>query len=100
RDVLRLEMGYPLHGQELAEEHTPFESGLGWAVDLDKGPFLGRDALLRQIEEGLPARLRGVLMTDRLIPRPHYSVLDRDERIGETSSGTFSPMLRRGIALA
>ena len=100
RDVLRLEMGYPLHGQELTEERTPFESGLGWAVDLDKGDFLGRAALFRQEEEGPPARLRGLLMTDRLIPRPHYAVLDGDERIGETSSGTFSPMLKRGIALA
>ena len=100
RDVLRLEMGYPLHGQELTEDRTPFESGLGWAVDLDKGPFLGRDALIRQLDAGLPARLRGVRMADRLIPRPHYAVFAEEERIGETTSGSFSPMLKKGIALA
>jgi aminomethyltransferase len=100
RDVLRLEMGYPLHGQELTEERTPFESGLAWAVDLDKGAFIGRDALIRQLDTGLPARLRGLRMTDRLIPRPHYGVYDGGDRVGETSSGSFSPMLRRGIALA
>jgi aminomethyltransferase len=100
RDVLRLEMGYPLHGQELTEDRTPFESGLGWAVDLDKGPFIGREALIRQLDAGLPARLRGLKMTDRLIPRPHYAVYAGEEWIGETSSGSFSPMLKRGIALA
>jgi aminomethyltransferase len=100
RDVLRLEMGYPLHGQEISEDRTPFEAGLGWAVDMQKGEFIGRAALARQLEEGLPARLRGLLMRDRLIPRPHYGVFDGDERIGETTSGTFSPMLRTGIALA
>jgi aminomethyltransferase len=100
RDVLRLEMGYPLHGQELTEDRTPFESGLGWAVDLDKGPFIGREALIRHLDAGLPARLRGLRMTDKLIPRPHYAVYEGEERIGETSSGSFSPMLKRGIALA
>jgi hypothetical protein len=100
RDVLRLEMGYPLHGQELTEDRTPFESGLGWAVDLDKGPFIGREAVIRQLDAGLPSRLRGLRMTDKLIPRPHYDVYAGEERIGETSSGSFSPMLKRGIALA
>jgi aminomethyltransferase len=93
-------MGYPLHGQELSEDRTPFEAGLAWAVDLDKGNFSGRDALVKQQEEGPPARLRALRMRDRLIPRPHYPVYDGEQRIGETTSGTFSPMLRTGIALA
>ena len=100
RDTLRLEMGYPLHGQDISEERTPLEAGLSWAVAMDKGEFLGRDALARQKEEGIPARLWGLEMEGRLIPRPHYGVLSGDERVGETTSGTFSPTLRKGIGLA
>jgi aminomethyltransferase len=100
RDTLRLEMGYPLHGNELSEGRTPLEAGLGWAVALDKGEFPGREALLRQREEGVRARLWGLRMLDRLIPRPHYPVYAGGERVGETTSGTFSPTLRVGIALA
>lgn len=100
RDTLRLEMGYPLHGNDISEERTPLEAGLSWAVALDKGDFLGRDALARQKEEGVPARLRGLRMEGRLIPRAHYPVYAGDRVIGETTSGTFSPTLRVGIALA
>jgi aminomethyltransferase len=100
RDTLRLEMGYPLHGQDISEERTPLEAGLSWAVALDKGEFRGREALLRQNREGVRARLRGLRMKDRLIPRPHYRVLRGERPVGETTSGTFSPTLRVGIALA
>lgn len=100
RDTLRLEMGYPLHGNDISSERTPLEAGLSWAVALDKGDFLGREALLRQKEQGIPARLRGMRMTEKLIPRPHYGVFIGDEQVGETTSGTFSPTLRVGIALA
>ena len=100
RDTLRLEMGYPLHGQDISEERTPLEAGLSWAVALDKGEFTGREALLRQKEEGIPSRLWGLEMQGRLIPRPHQPVLAGDEQVGEVTSGTFSPTLRRGIALA
>jgi aminomethyltransferase len=100
RDTLRLEMGYPLHGQDISEERTPPEAGLSWAVSMDKGEFRGRDALVRQKEEGIPARLWGLRMQDRLIPRSHYPVAADDEWVGETTSGTFSPTLRAGIALA
>ena len=100
RDTLRLEMGYPLHGNDISEARTPLEAGLAWAVALDKGEFTGREALLRQREEGVPARLWGVRMSDRLIPRPHYPVLASGQQVGETTSGTFSPTLRVGIALA
>ena len=100
RDTLRLEMGYPLHGQDISEEHTPLEAGLSWAVALDKGSFPGRDALVRQKEDGIRSRLWGLKMRDRVIPRPHCAVFAGTERAGETTSGTFSPTLRIGIALA
>jgi aminomethyltransferase len=101
RDVLRLEMGYPLYGQDLSPERTPLEAGLSWAVALDKGDFTGRDALLRQRERGLPRRLRALVTEDRRhIPRPHQRVLADGEVAGEVTSGTFSPTLERGIALA
>jgi aminomethyltransferase len=101
RDVLRLEMGYPLYGQDLFEASTALEAGLGWAVALDKGEFRGRTALLRQREEGLPSRLRGLRMHERRhIPRAHYPVFVGDQLVGEVTSGTFSPTLGTGIALA
>jgi aminomethyltransferase len=100
RDTLRTEMGYPLHGNDISEERTPLEARLTWAVSFDKGDFVGRDALVRQREAGAPDRLWGLRMEDRLIPRPHYPVLVGDERVGETTSGTFSPTLRRGIGMA
>jgi aminomethyltransferase len=101
RDVLRLEMGYPLYGQDLFESGTALEAGLSWAVSFDKGEFRGRDALVRQKEQGLPSRLRGLLMHDRRhIPRAHHPVMRGDEIVGEVTSGTFSPILEKGIALA
>jgi aminomethyltransferase len=100
RDTLRLEMGYPLHGNDISEDRTPLEAGLSWAVALEKGDLPGREALVRQKEEGVPARLRGLRMDGKLIPRPHYPVYAGDDVIGETTSGTFSPTLRVGIALA
>ena len=101
RDVLRLEMGYPLYGQDLSPERTPLEAGLSWAVALDKEDFTGRAALRRQRERGLPCRLRGLVTEDRRhIPRAHQQVLADDKVAGEVTSGTFSPMLQRGIGLA
>jgi aminomethyltransferase len=101
RDVLRLEMGYPLYGQDLFESSTALEAGLGWAVALEKGAFRGRTALLRQKEEVLPSRLRGLRMQERRhIPRAHYPVFRGDLVIGEVTSGTYSPLLETGIGLA
>jgi aminomethyltransferase len=99
RDTLRLEMGYPLHGNDISEDHTPLEAGLSWAVALE-GEFRGRDALLRQRESGVGVRLRGLRMHGKLIPRAHQSVFAGARPVGEVTSGTFSPTLRVGIALA
>lgn len=102
RDTLRLEMGYPLHGNDISQERTPLETGLAWAVAMEKGAdFVGRDALAQQKTEGIPARLWGLRMKEPgRIPRPHYAVHADGEEVGETTSGTFSPTLRIGIAMA
>ncbi|SDM62635.1 aminomethyltransferase [Geodermatophilus siccatus] len=101
RDTLRTEMGYPLHGHELSTEITPVQARAGWAVGWRKPAFWGRQALLAEKEAG-PARLLwGLRATGRGIPRPGMAVLDADgTRVGEVTSGTFSPSLRTGIALA
>ena len=101
RDTLRTEMGYPLHGHELSTEITPVQARAGWAVGWRKPAFWGRQALLAEKEAG-PARLLwGLRASGRGIPRPGMAVLDADgARIGEVTSGTFSPSLRTGIALA
>jgi aminomethyltransferase len=101
RDTLRTEMGYPLHGQDLAPTITPLEAGLSWAVGWDKPAFHGREALLAQRATGRPRALRGLLVEGRGIPRAGMPVLGpAGERVGQTTSGTFSPTLRTGIALA
>ncbi len=118
RDTLRTEMGYPLHGQDLSPSISPVEAGLSWAVGWDKAEFLGRDALVAQRAAGRPRALRGLLVEGRGIPRAHMAVTrpagpdEADASVGqgagetvvraggETTSGTFSPTLRAGIALA
>jgi aminomethyltransferase len=104
RDSLRLEMGYALYGNELDADHTPLEAGLGWITKLDdpsgKGDFIGRDALLRQKREGVPHRLVGLLLGERAFPRHGYAVVAGGQPVGVVTSGTLSPSLGRGIALA
>jgi aminomethyltransferase len=101
RDTLRTEMGYPLHGHELSAQITPNQARAGWAVGWKKPEFWGREALLAEKEAG-PARLLwGLRASGRGIPRPGMAVLGADgARVGEVTSGTFSPTLRTGIALA
>ena len=100
RDTLRTEMGYPLHGQDLSLQITPVQARSGWAVGWKKPEFWGRDALVREREAG-PARLLwGLEALERGIPRPHLPVLAGDTTVGEVTSGTFSPTLRKGIGLA
>jgi aminomethyltransferase len=101
RDTLRTEMGYPLHGHELSRDITPVQARAGWAVGWKKPAFWGREALTAEKEAG-PARLLwGLKATGRGIPRPGMPVLDAaGTAIGTVTSGTFSPTLRTGIALA
>ena len=101
RDTLRTEMGYPLHGQDLSHEISPVQGGLSWAVGWEKPEFWGREALLAEKERGPARRRRGLRATGRGVPRPHMAVRSVDGVVlGETTSGTFSPTLRTGIALA
>lgn len=100
RDTLRLEMGYPLHGNDIDEEHTPFESNIGWICKLDKGDFVGRDVLIKQKSEGVKEKLTGAVLSDKGVPRHGYEVLSpTGEKIGIVTSGTMSPSLGEGIAL-
>ena len=102
RDTLRTEMGYCLYGQELSTETTPIEAGLEWTMALDKKEdFVGRTALRSQLAAGPQRRLSGLIALDRGIPRPGSSVVSESTgRVGRISSGTFSPTLEKGIALA
>ena len=101
RDTLRTEMGYPLHGQDLGPGITPVQGGASWAVGWGKPAFWGRDTLLAERERGPSRRLRGLRATGRGVPRPHMAVRSpAGAPVGKTTSGTFSPTLRTGIALA
>ncbi len=101
RDTLRTEMGYPLHGQDISLSVTPNEARLGWAVGWKKDTFWGRDALLAEKENGPKRTLRGLVANGRAIPRPGMRVLlVADVPLGEVTSGTFSPTLRKGVGMA
>jgi aminomethyltransferase len=101
RDTLRLEAGLPLHGHELGPGITPLQAGLGWVVAWDKrGGFRGRDALVAERDRGVARRLRGLAARGRRPPRAEQTVLLDGEKVGEVTSGNFSPVLGHGIALA
>jgi aminomethyltransferase len=101
RDTLRLEMGYPLNGNDLSPERTPLEAGLGFFVDMDKGEFTGRAALAAQKQNGVPSKLSGIRMADKAPPpRAHYPVLSGGQKVGELCSGGVSPSLGCGIGMA
>jgi aminomethyltransferase len=100
RDTLRTEMGYPLHGQDISLTINPLEGGIGWAVGWKKDAFWGRAALAPVKESGPSRVLRGIVAVGRGIPRPHMTAsLAPDVPVGEVTSGTFSPTLRKGIGL-
>jgi aminomethyltransferase len=100
RDTLRLEAGLLLYGQDLDEETSPLEAGLERFVKIDKGDFIGREALARQRREGVSRRLVGFEMVDAGVPRHGYPVLAGGEAGGIVTSGGFAPTLGRGIGLA
>lgn len=100
RDTLRTEMGYPLHGHELSPDISPLQARCGWAIGWKKQAFFGRDALLAEKEAGPRRLLRGLRMVGRGVLRAGLTVLVGDTPVGVTTSGTFSPTLQAGIALA
>jgi aminomethyltransferase len=101
RDTLRLEAALPLHGHELGPGITPLQAGLGWVVSWTKPEgFQGREALEREREAGPTRRLAGLATDGRQPPRTGAAVVMAGERVGEVSSGNFSPVLGHGIALA
>jgi aminomethyltransferase len=101
RDTLRTEMGYPLHGQDLSLSISPLQARSSWAVGFGKDAFWGRDALLAEKAAGPGRTLLGLEALDRGIPRAHMAVLDAaGSQVGEVTSGTFSPTLKKGIGLA
>jgi aminomethyltransferase len=102
RDTLRLEMGYLLYGNDMDDTTTALECGLGWITKLDKGDFVGRDALIRQKEAGVPRKLVGFEMVDKGIGRHGYPVFASEEgnaSIGVVSSGTAAPTVGRNVGM-
>jgi aminomethyltransferase len=100
RDTLRTEMGYPLHGHELSLEISPVQARTGWAVGWKKPEFWGKAALEQEKSAGPRRILLGLKALDRGVLRQGQTVLRDGEPVGETTSGTFSPTLKVGIALA
>ncbi len=100
RDTLRLEMGYCLYGNDINDETSPLEAGLGWITKLKKGDFVGREVLLKMKEEGVKRRLTGFKMEGRRVPRHGYAILDEEgQNVGEVTSGTMSPSLEYPIGM-
>lgn len=99
RDTLRLEAKMALYGNDIDDEHTVLEADLGWIVKWKKGDFIGRDALARQKEQGVPRKLVGFEMVDRGIARHGYSAFVGGEAVGPVTSGSFAPYLKKNIGL-
>jgi aminomethyltransferase len=99
RDTLRLEMKYCLYGNDISKDTNPLEAGLGWITKLEKGDFIGREAVQKVKDEGVGRRLVSIELNDRAFPRPHYPIVKDAQKVGEVTSGTMSPMLDRGICL-
>jgi aminomethyltransferase len=101
RDTLRLEARLPLYGNDISDHTTPLEAGLTRFIKLSKPHFRGKEALEKQAAEGIGRKLTGLAMEDRSVPRSHYPIVDAEgNQIGEVTSGSFSPTLGKGIALA
>jgi len=100
RDSLRLEMAYPLYGNDIDDETTPLDAGLGWIVKFKKGDFVGRAALEAQKARGLTRRLAGFVLKDRAFPRHGYPVWAGGQRSGDVRSGIVSPSLGEPIGTA
>jgi len=99
RNTLRLEAAMSLYGHEIDDSTTPYEAGLGWIVKLQKGGFIGRDALVAQKEKGVPRRLAGFEMRGRGIARDGYHVFIDGNDAGSVTSGSPAPFLQKNIGL-
>ena len=99
RDTLRLEAGFCLYGNELNENVTPIEADLEFAVKFDDRQFIGRERLLRQVEEGVESSRISFRMIQRGIPRSGMEIWNENKKIGFVTSGTFSPILKKGIGM-
>ncbi len=99
RDSLRLEMKYALYGNDIDETTNPFESGLGWTVKLDSGDFVGWKSLEKLKAEGLKRKSIAFELKERGFPRQNYPIVFGNKKVGEVTSGTFSPMLEKGIGI-
>jgi aminomethyltransferase len=100
RDILRLEAGYPLYGNELTRDVTPVDAGLLWVVEFAKEDFVGKEAIQHAAAQGPEQVLVGLEAVERCVPRHGYGVFADGERAGFVTSGTFSPTLEKGIAMA
>ena len=100
RDILRFEAALPLYGQEITQDISPLEARLGIFVKLNKDKFIGKEALLKQKEQGLERKLVGIEMIDRGIPRHNYKVRFNNKDIGFITTGSYSPTLDKNIGLA
>ncbi|MCK5215869.1 MAG: glycine cleavage system aminomethyltransferase GcvT [Candidatus Omnitrophica bacterium] len=99
RDVLRIEVGYPLYGHEITESGSPLQAGLKKFIDWEKD-FLGKQVLLREQEDGIKKKLINFVSENRRSPRAHYKIYSADKtEIGKVSSGTFAPYLKKGVGL-
>lgn len=99
RDTLRLEMGYPLYGNDIDEQTTPLEADLGWVVDFDKPDYIGKQALIAQREKGVDRKLVGFILLQPGVPRKGYKIYSNGKQIGTVTSGNMSPMLNKGIGM-
>ncbi len=102
RDTLRLESGFCLYGNDIDDTTSAIEAGLGWITKfVDGNDFIDRAVWEKQKEEGVTRRLKGFIMEERGIPRQHYKVVDAEgNEIGEVTSGTMSPIIKKGVGMA
>jgi len=100
RDALRIEAGYPLYGHEIDDSTTPVEAGLMWVVRLEKGDFIGREAILETKQKGTGRKLVGITLKERIVPRQGYTLYVGEDAVGTVTSGVFSPTIGRSLGMA
>ncbi len=100
RDMLRLEMGYSLYGNDIDESKSPIEANLDWIVDFKDGEFVGKNILIEEKNNGVDRKLKGFRMIDKAMPRTGYKIFKNNVEIGRITSGGFSPMLNGFIGMA